>query len=193
MTAMTAAAATSAVAARLMQQPPAPLLGPGRQPSGTLRTFEVFVQARAALSPFPAREVVLEAERLGCQGEGVVPLAQVLYDVPDIKAAIRANQALFQRFTFGDPAAQERLLHAVTRLLCADPARVPRAGAVFKELYDLDLVEEEAFAAWAAPEVNAADLDAAMVAATHGNAAPFIAWLCDSDSDASEIVSAQHR
>lgn len=87
----------------------------------------------------------------------------------------------------GGKKTQKYLLGALEQLVAANEeqllAKVPH---VFKALYDLDIVDEEAFASWGEKVSKKYTKSKEMSQRIHDKAAPFIKWLAEADEESSE-------
>jgi len=149
-----------------------------------LGIFDTFVTARMHLPKFPSKEIVLEAERLDCKEKGCMVLVEHLLDVKDVKAALKVHQGLFQRFTFGNPKSQKYLMAAFEKLIEKRPELLSKTAVLFKEMYDLDLVEEEEFARWSS-KVSDKNVPKDLAKKIHDKAKPFIEWLMEAEEEES--------
>ncbi len=98
--------------------------------------------------------------------------------VQDLQAEIKNNQAAL-RGLINSPEAQLALLaHLETLCGTTNAALAAKIALALKELYDLDLVEEETFLKWSnAPEINALIKE---------KASPFLKWLHEAEEESSE-------
>ena len=113
-----------------------------------LPIIHAVLKARAALTPFPIRDVLGEAERLDCKEKGVISLAGLLLDDDNIVARIDAHKKLIKLFTNENPKAQKYFLYGLEPVLDSRPALLPKTAKLLHKLYETDLVEEEVFIAW---------------------------------------------
>eukprot|EP00730_Choanoeca_flexa_P018661 TRINITY_DN9086_c0_g1_i2.p1 TRINITY_DN9086_c0_g1~~TRINITY_DN9086_c0_g1_i2.p1 ORF type:complete len:432 (+),score=152.60 TRINITY_DN9086_c0_g1_i2:233-1528(+) len=107
-----------------------------------------YVNERVNKVPFPASEVLGKAERLDCKEKGVMVLADVLLNDEDVVGRLKTHQGLLQRFTDENNKAQKYLLHGMEGVIDKHPALLTKVPVIFNALYDLDIVEEDAFLAW---------------------------------------------
>jgi translation initiation factor 5 len=114
-----------------------------------LQIFETFVEAKMSLDTLPAKAVVSEADRLDCKNKGIMVLVGILFKDGDIVATLKKHQGLFQRFTIDNPKAEKNCLGAIEKLIEIREVRGSAIARIFKELYDLDIIDEERFIAWA--------------------------------------------
>ena len=66
----------------------------------------------------------------------------------DIVEKMAKYQGLFQRFTLGKPKAQMYILQSIEKLIELDPSKLNKVPHYLKQLYDLDLVDEDIFIEW---------------------------------------------
>lgn len=159
-----------------------------RPMSERLELFEAFVKDAKTKAKFPAKEVLGQATRLECKEKGVLVLADLLLNEDDIVGAIDRHKALLQHFTDENNKAQKYLLGGVEALIGMEPARLPKVVAMFKKLYDEDVVEEPAFKSWA-EKVSKKYVDKALSQKIHDKCAPFIQWLAQAESESESEVS----
>lgn len=114
-----------------------------------LEIFNTFVEQKKVLKPFPAKEIIGEAARLECAEKGVMVLVQQLWSsATDTVAAMKTYQGLFQRFLVEQPKAQMYALQAIEKLIEQDSTKMVKTPRFLKQMYDLDLVDDEVFVMW---------------------------------------------
>lgn len=153
-----------------------------------LQKFFDFVQARASQNKFPAKEVVVEAERLDVKDKGVMVLVEILLDVEntdDLIAAALRHQGLLQRFVIDNAKAQKYLLGALERMAFKHSKHVEKFGHLLKALYDNDILEEEAVLEWGA-KVSKKYVSKEFATKLHDKAQPFLTWLQEAEEESEE-------
>lgn len=115
-----------------------------------LEIFNTFVIEKKKEKRFPSKEIIGEAGRLECSDKGVMVLVQQLWsNADDVVSAMAKYQGLFQRFTMDKPKAQMYTLQATEKLIELDPTKLDKIPYYLKQMYDLDIVDEEIFFEWA--------------------------------------------
>jgi len=148
-----------------------------------LELFVRYVEERQNLPKLPAKEIIGEAERLDCKDKGVTVLVQCLWAVDEPLVAMKKHQGIFQRFVFENGKAQKYTLQAFEKLIEMKPELMPKVVHLMKEMYDLDLVEEEAFLEW---EKKANKAKSGSVAhQMKSKAAAFLKWIKEADEEES--------
>jgi len=148
-----------------------------------LELFVQYVEDRKDLPKLPSKEIIGEAERLDCKDKGVTVLVQCLWAVDDPLVAMKKYQGIFQRFVFENPKAQKYTLQAFEKLMEMKPDLMPKVMHLMKQMYDLDLVEEEAFLEW---EKKANKAKSGSVAhQMKSKASAFLKWIKEADEEES--------
>lgn len=112
--------------------------------SERLGIFHTFVKKRLS-----SKEIIGEALRLECSDKCVMILVQELWSTADdVVEKMAKYQGLFQRFTLGKPKAQMYILQSIEKLIELDPSKLNKVPHYLKQLYDLDLVDEDIFIEW---------------------------------------------
>lgn len=153
--------------------------------SERLEIFNAFVVEGLKKPKLPQREVIKEAERLDCKEKGGMVLAHNLLLEGDVIAQLAKYQGLFQRFTIESDKAQKYLLGAMEKLIEQRPEVLPKTAHLFKQLYDLDIIDEEAFVKWA-KKPSKKNVGSELAMQIHANAKPFIEWLTTAEEESSE-------
>lgn len=110
-----------------------------------------FIDARDGNKIGDGRALIDEAERLDVKHKGVIVLALTLLTENILKAKeIHQYRLPLIRFTFKDKKGQRSLLGAVEKLIAKQEKELlPFSAHIVKNLYDEDILEEDAILAWA--------------------------------------------
>ena len=65
------------------------------------------------------------------------------------------------------------------------PSRLPKTAHLFKQLYDLDIVDEDAFMKWA-KKPSKKNVGSELAMEIHAKAKPFIDWLATAEEESSD-------
>ena len=152
--------------------------------SERLAIFADYISERLKLPKLPQKEVIKEAERLDCKEKGTMVLVQGLLLEGDVLATLAKYQGLFQRFTVDNDKAQKYFLGAIEKLIEQRPELLAKTAHLFKQLYDLDLVDEERFLAWGA-KTSKKNVSAELSAQIHAKAKAFLQWLEEAEEEES--------
>ena len=150
-----------------------------------LDIFADFLEEKISSGTFRAKEVLMRAEQLECKEKGTLALAQYLLDEDNVVGAIDKHCSLLAHFTDEDKKAQKCMLGGIEKLVEKNPARLAKIPAIFKKLYDEDVVEEPAFTSWA-EKVSKKYVPRDLSQKIHDKAAPFITWLKEAESESEE-------
>lgn len=150
-----------------------------------LKILDGFVRNRLKLPKLPAKEIVGEAERLDCKEKGVTVMVELLLGgTDDVVKMLKTHAKVFQRFTFDESKAQKYALGAMEVLVAERPALMNKVARIWKELFDLDIIEEEVFLAWS-EKASKKQVGKDLSIQIHAKAAPFITWLKEADEETS--------
>jgi len=95
-----------------------------------------------------------EAERLELKTKAPILLADVLFDV-DVRNQLKTYRDLIYLFVKDDAKAQRHFLGGIEQLIQNHKKELlPKAVFIVKDLYDMNLVEEDTILAWAAKPSN---------------------------------------
>jgi len=150
-----------------------------------LELFHQYVEERRSQDKFPAKDVLAMAERLECKEKGVMVLVELLLDDDEILVNIKRHHALLQRFTDGSKKTQKYLIHALEKMIERRPVLLTRVMHMFNALYELDIVEEDAFVSWG-EKVSKKYVSRELSQKIHDAATPFLKWLDEAESDSEE-------
>lgn len=152
-----------------------------------LKIFEKYVTARINDTKFPAKEVVGEAERLECKEKGVmVVVEQLLSSAPDVLAAAKKHQGLFQRFTIENPKSQKYMIGAIEVLIdMRSDELMAKSARIFKTFYDLDILDEEVILQWG-EKVSKKYVAKDVAEQIHKKCKPFLEWLAEAEEEDSD-------
>lgn len=158
-----------------------------------LEMFHLFVEERANKTPFPSKEVLLEAERLDCKEKGVMTIAEFLWktdSAKDLLRCLKETQGLVQRFVFENKKAQKNLLGALEMLIAKNKKDLlPKVAHILKFLYDLDIIDEENFLAWGekpSKKLAKRGVPLDLSTAIRQQAQAFLDWLKEADEETSD-------
>mmetsp|Transcript_17411 Transcript_17411/g.45467 ORF Transcript_17411/g.45467 Transcript_17411/m.45467 type:complete len:449 (-) Transcript_17411:128-1474(-) len=152
-----------------------------------LKIFEGFVTGKMAVQPFPATAVVAEAQRLDCKERGVKVLVGLLMKDGDVLTNLKRHQGIFQRFTFENGKAEKHCLAAFEGLIGTRPDElIPVTARIFMNLYEMDIVSEDRFIAWADKASKKNVGSAELAKKIQGAAKKFIDWLREAEEEESD-------
>uniref|UniRef100_A0A0K8SM34 Eukaryotic translation initiation factor 5 n=1 Tax=Lygus hesperus TaxID=30085 RepID=A0A0K8SM34_LYGHE len=95
-----------------------------------------------------AKEILSEAERLEIKSKAPLVLAELLFD-DKIHVQTKRFRGLLLRFTHEDAKAQKALIGGVEQIIALHKASLlPKVPAIFKLLYDEDILDEGVLLEW---------------------------------------------
>ena len=155
---------------------------------------ERIAKLRGYISKHDAKETAayLVGEKLGVESKelGIHFLVEALFDEDEpLAPQVKARKAFLVEAVGGDAKLQTATLCAIELYVTETaPNDFKKLVAVLKELYENDVVEEEAVLAWGADPRAAKKfgVDAKTGEAVRKQAKPFIEWLQQSDDDSDE-------
>ena len=135
------------------------------------------------------KELYEEAKLLDFKDKSTLILSELLF-TENILDEIKKYKMLFLRFCQGNPKAQKYLLGGYEKIVgdVYKDKLFNNAMRILKQLYDEDLIEEEAIIEWSLKE-SKKYVSKEMSRKLHEKAAPFIKWLKEAeveDEDESE-------
>ena len=155
--------------------------------------LEEEAKARAAAADEESSSAAyLVGEKLGVESKelGIHFLVEALFDEDEpLAPQVKARKAFLVEAVGGDAKLQTATLCAIELYVTETaPNDFKKLVAVLKELYENDVVEEEAVLAWGADPRAAKKfgVDAKTGEAVRKQAKPFIEWLQQSDDDSDE-------
>uniref|UniRef100_A0A069DTN5 Eukaryotic translation initiation factor 5 n=1 Tax=Panstrongylus megistus TaxID=65343 RepID=A0A069DTN5_9HEMI len=132
--------------------------------------------------PSAAKELFAEAERLEIKSKAPLVLAELLFD-EKIHIEIKRHRILFLRFTHDDPKAQKALIGGVEQIVAMHKTTLlPKVPAIFKLLYDLDILEENVIMEWGG-KVSKKYVPKELSQEIHNKAEPFLTWLKEAEEE----------
>uniref|UniRef100_A0A023F8Y9 Eukaryotic translation initiation factor 5 n=1 Tax=Triatoma infestans TaxID=30076 RepID=A0A023F8Y9_TRIIF len=132
--------------------------------------------------PSAAKELFAEAERLEIKSKAPLVLAELLFD-EKIHIQIKRHRILFLRFTHDDPKAQKALIGGVEQIVAMHKTTLlPKVPAIFKLLYDLDILEENVIMEWGG-KVSKKYVPKELSQEIHNKAEPFLTWLKEAEEE----------
>ncbi|XP_073982475.1 eukaryotic translation initiation factor 5 [Rhodnius prolixus] len=132
--------------------------------------------------PSAAKELLAEAERLEIKSKAPLVLAELLFD-EKIHIEIKRHRILFLRFTHDDPKAQKALIGGVEQIVAMHKTTLlPKVPAIFKLLYDLDILEENVIIEWGG-KVSKKYVPKELSQEIHNKAEPFLTWLKEAEEE----------
>jgi len=155
---------------------------------------ERIAKLRGYISKHDAKETAayLVGEKLGVESKelGIHFVVEALFDEDEpLAPQVKARKAFLVEAVGGDAKLQTATLCAIELYVTETaPNDFKKLVAVLKELYENDVVEEEAVLAWGADPRAAKKfgVDAKTGEAVRKQAKPFIEWLQQSDDDSDE-------
>lgn len=131
------------------------------------------------------QEILSEAERLEVKDKAALVLVELLMD-EKIVNQIKQHRKLLLHFCHNNQKAQKYLLGGVEQLVgnVHKEVLLPKVPHILKELYDMDIVEEEVLLDWG-KKVSKKYVSKAVAQDIHDKAAPFIKWLEEAEEEES--------
>lgn len=131
------------------------------------------------------QEILSEAERLEVRDKAALVLVELLMD-EKIVNQIKQHRKLLLHFCHNNQKAQKYLLGGVEQLVgnVHKEALLAKVPHILKELYDMDIVEEEVLLDWG-KKVSKKYVSKAVAQDIHDKAAPFIKWLEEAEEEES--------
>lgn len=150
-----------------------------------LHTF--FEERKKAGTIGNGKELVDEAERLDLKQKAPLLLANVLFDANVVKdGQVKTYRGVLLRFTVNDQKAQRYLLGGIEQLIEKNEAELlPKAAHILKNLYDADILEEEAILAWGAKPSHKY-VSKALSKQILEKCDPVIQWLKEADEESED-------
>jgi translation initiation factor 5 len=150
-----------------------------------LEIFNSFVIEKKKEKRFPSKQIISEASRLECSDKAVMVLVQQLWsNAHDVVSAMAKYQGLFQRFTMDKPKAQMYTLQAVEKLIELDPTQLNKMPRYLKQIYDLDLVDDDIFIEWG--EKPGKGVSKELAVSIRQASKDFLDWLKNAEVESSE-------
>ncbi|CAB0013949.1 unnamed protein product [Nesidiocoris tenuis] len=146
--------------------------------------FYGLVKARKDSGELPnaTKEILSEAERLEIKSKAPLVLAELLFD-DKIHVQIKKYRALLLRFTHEDAKAQKSLIGGIEQIIALHKAALlPKVPALFKLLYDLDILEEGVLLEWGG-KVSKKYVPKDLSQEIHNKAEPFLTWLKEAEEE----------
>lgn len=130
------------------------------------------------------QELLSEAERLEVKDKAALVLVELLMN-EKIVSQIKQHRKLLLHFCHNNQKAQKYLLGGVEQVINGHKdVLLPKVPHIFKELYDMDIVEEEVLLDWA-KKVSKKYVSKSVAQEIHDKAAPFIKWLAEAEEEES--------
>lgn len=131
------------------------------------------------------QEILSEAERLEVKDKAALVLVELLMD-EKIVNQIKQHRKLLLHFCHNNQKAQKYLLGGVEQLVgnVHKEVLLAKVPHILKELYDMDIVEEEVLLDWG-KKVSKKYVSKAVAQDIHDKAAPFIKWLEEAEEEES--------
>lgn len=133
------------------------------------------------------KELVKEAERLEIKDKATLVLTELLLTKDNILSDIKQYRILFLRFCHQNPKAQKYLLGGYEKLV-GDVFKddlFNNSMKILKQLYDEDILEEEAIVDWA-KKPSKKYISKEMSKKLHEKVEPFIKWLKEAEVDSDD-------
>lgn len=131
------------------------------------------------------KEISSEAERLDIQNKAPLILVEVLCN-GNMRDQIRMYKNHFLRVCHKNKKAQKSLMGGVEKMIeMHREMLLPKTVHVLKELYDLDIVEEDVLLEWG-EKPSKKYVSKELSQAIHEKAAPFIKWLKEAEEESSD-------
>jgi len=131
------------------------------------------------------KELVVEADRLDVRAKSALILAELLFD-QHILTQIKAQRVVLLRFCHENLKCQKYLLGGIEQVVkLHKDALLAKVPLILKNLYDLDIVDEEVLIDWhsrASKKYVSRELSAEI----HEKAEPFIKWLKEAEEEEEE-------
>ena len=113
----------------------------------------------------------------------MVLVQQLWSNADNVVSAMAKYQGLFQRFTMDKPKAQMYTLQATEKLIELDPTKLNKIPYYLKQMYDLDIVDEEIFFEWAKKPGKSIPNELAV--SIRETSKDFLDWLKNADTEES--------
>jgi len=128
------------------------------------------------------KELLAEAERLEIKSKAPLVLAELLFD-GKILTQIKKRKILLVRFTYEDQKAQKYLIGGVEQVIgLHKDILLPRVPAIFKVMYDEDILEEKVLLEWGS-KVSKKYVSKELSQEIHNKAEPFLTWLREAEEE----------
>ncbi|KAJ1524778.1 hypothetical protein ONE63_009654 [Megalurothrips usitatus] len=135
--------------------------------------------------PTAHREILTQAEHLEVKTKAPLVLAELLFS-EKIHVEIKKYRVLFLRFTHEDLKAQKYLIGGIEQIIALHrDSLLPKVPAVFKMLYDSDILEEKALLDWDS-KISKKYVSRDLSEEIHAKAQPFINWLKEAEEEESD-------
>lgn len=151
--------------------------------------FHNFVKAKKVegkLTQNSEKEILTEAERLEIVNKATIVLCEVMLDGDKVVAQIQEHKRLFLRFTVSNQKAQKYLIGGIECLIAAkENVLLPKATAIFKAMYDHDIIDEEVILEWG-KKVSKKYVSKDLSEKIHEKVKPFLTWLKEAEEEESD-------
>lgn len=151
--------------------------------------FHKYVKAKkdgGKLNPADEKDILTEAERLEIVNKATIVLCEVMLDDDKPVPQINENKRLFLRFTNENQKAQKYLIGGIECLIAArENILLPKATAIFKAFYDLDIMDEEVILEWG-KKVSKKYVSKELSEKIHEKLKPFLTWLKEAEEEESD-------
>lgn len=130
-------------------------------------------------------EIVNEADRLDMKNKAPLLLVELLCD-HNMREQIKTYRNHFQRLCHGNVKAQKALLGGIEKMVeLHKTALLPKVAHVIKDLYDLDIIDEELLIQWG-EHPSKKYVSKELSKQIRARAAPVINWLKEAEEESSE-------
>lgn len=157
-----------------------------------INIFHDFVKARkkalngGKIQQSDEKEILSEAERLEIVNKATIVLCELILDGEKVADQIKENRRLFLRFTNENQKAQKYLMGGFECLIAArEELLLPKAMAILKAFYDMDIIEEEIILDWG-KKVSKKYVSKELSEKIHKKVDPFLKWLKEADEESDE-------
>jgi len=130
------------------------------------------------------KELLREAERLDVRSKAVLILAELFFD-QNILQQVKSYRVVLLRFCHENVKSQKYLIGGVEQVInLHKEVLLPKVVAIFKALYDLDIIDEEVLIEWHS-KVSKKYVTKELSQEIHTKAEPFIKWLKEAEEEES--------
>nr|CAB3241987.1 eukaryotic translation initiation factor 5 [Phallusia mammillata] len=132
-----------------------------------------------------AKEILAEAERLDMRSKAPLILVELLCNA-NMREQIKTHRSIFLRICNENKKAQKALLCGFEKTVELHPdALLPKVAHIVKDLYDLDIIDEEVLIEWGEKK-SKKNVSKELSKQIHAKAAPVVKWLKEAEEESSE-------
>jgi len=158
-----------------------------RTPSERADMLYAFVQKHIKEGTISSatKDICNEAQRLEIKSKAPLILIELLCDV-NMREQLRTHRDLFVRICLETKKAQKAMLGGFEKMVELHQEKLlPKVAFIVKDLYDLDIVDEEVLIEWG-EHVSKRYVSKELSRSIHKKAEPVITWLKEAEEESSE-------